>query len=528
MELPKELGSLKDLKRREAKAFDHMSMWHDILDDAYEYFLPNRNLFDDYAPGQKKMDRIFDSTALEAIQQGASKLQESIAPIWSRWATFEPSDRVLKMLATGQFDVSEEQIRANLQDQAEIVFDYINRSNFATQFYEHALDLLIGTGTLRIDEEDNDDMPIVFHAIPQKGIAFEEGPNGNVETHWRRFKVKARNLTRYWDGFQPSEAVAKKIKDSPDADIDVHEGVVYIPKTKTYYGCVWVKGEDHVSWSEDFGNSSPWVTGRYSKVSGEIRGRGPALQALPDVRSLNKAKEFVLQKAAIDLAGMYTATDDGVTNPYNLNISPGIVIPVGSNNSANPSIQRLDTGSNLQLAQFQINDMQMAIKRALFNDLRDPTGPVRSATEVAIDSRELAKRIGSAFGRLQTEVLIPIIKRVVSILTRRGVITPIELEGRNIDIKFLSPLAKAQDGEDILSVQQAVSFVLQTAGPDQAKIGFKLEDFGTWVAGKTGMPAELVRDPAEKQTVIQAGAQAAMQGMDATGQPPVDQGQTTL
>ena len=72
-----------------------------------------------------------------------------------------------------------------------------------------------------------------------------------------------------------------------------------MPKSKTYYGCVWVKGEDHISWMEDFGKSSPWVTGRYSKVAGEIRGRGPALQALPDVRSLNKAKEFVLQKAAL-------------------------------------------------------------------------------------------------------------------------------------------------------------------------------------------------------------------------------------
>jgi hypothetical protein len=92
----------------------------------------------------------------------------------------------------------------------------------------------------------------------------------------------------------------------------------------------------------------------------------------------------------------------------------------------------------------------------------------------------------------------------------------------------MSPLAKAQDGEDILSVQQAVAFVLQTAGPDQAKIGFKLEDFGTWVAGKTGMPAELVRSEAEKQTVIQAGAQAAQQGMNVEGQPPVNQGQTAL
>jgi hypothetical protein len=78
------------------------------------------------------------------------------------------------------------------------------------------------------------------------------------------------------------------------------------------------------------------------------------MQTLPDVRSLNKAKEFVLQKAAIDLAGMYTATDDGVTNPYNMVIAPGIVIPVGSNNTNNPSIQRLDTSSSLALAQFEI------------------------------------------------------------------------------------------------------------------------------------------------------------------------------
>jgi hypothetical protein len=226
--------------------------------------------------------------------------------------------------------------------------------------------------------------------------------------------------------------------------------VIYDPKTKKYYGVVWVKREERFSWVEDFGESSPWVTGRYTKVAGEVRGRGPAMQCLPDVRSLNKAKEFVLQKAAIDLAGMYTATDDGVMNPYNITISPGIVIPVGSNNTNNPSIQRLDTGANLQLAQFEILELQTSIKTALFNDLRDPTGPVRTATEIAIETRELAKRIGSAFGRLQTEMLVPILKRVVNILTRRGLITPIQLDGRDVEIKFTSPLARAQDGEDIL------------------------------------------------------------------------------
>ena len=117
MKLPPHLGSIQDLKGRENQAFNAEAMWHDQLSDVYEYFLPQRNLFETQDKGQKKMDRIFDSTALTAIQQGASKLQENIAPIWSRWATFQPTDEIVRLLESGQFDVSEEDVRANLDQQ---------------------------------------------------------------------------------------------------------------------------------------------------------------------------------------------------------------------------------------------------------------------------------------------------------------------------------------------------------------------------------------------------------------------------
>ena len=77
-----------------------------------------------------------------------------------------------------------------------------------------------------------------------------------------------------------------------------------------------------------------------------------------------------------------------------------------------------------------------------------------------------------------------------------------------------------------MNVQQAVQFVLQNAGPDEAKIGFKLEDFGTWVAEKAGVPAMLVRSDSEKQQIIQAGAEAQQAGMEASSQPM--QGQTQV
>ena len=528
MKLPKELGTLADLRAREKRAFDYSTHWSSHLEDIYEYFLPNRNLFEDTTRGAKKMDKIFDSTAVEAIQQAASKLQENIAPPYKRWATFQPSQVVINDLEANDYGVTAQDIQENLDKQADIVFDYIHRSNFDTQFFEHALDLLVGTGTLRIDEVDDPEMPLVFNAIPQKGIAFEEGPQGNVETHWRRFKVKARDLPRKWQGFQPSEKIKQLIEKKPDTMVDAFEGVIYLVNEKKYVGVLWVGKEDHISWYEDFGKSSPWVTGRYSKTAGEVRGRGPALQVLSDAKTINKIKEMQMQSAALSLAGMYTATDDGVTNPHTFTVSPGVVIPVGSNNSSNPSIRRLDTSADLQLPQFLFSDMAQNIKRCLFNDLRDPTAAVRSATEVAIESRELAKRIGSAFGRLQTEVLIPIIKRVVYILTRRGILQPLELDGRDIEIKFTSPLARQQDAEDILNVQQAMQFVLQNAGPDQSKIAFKLEELGAWVATKSGVPAELVRSESDRAKIIQATAEMKMQGANVETEQPIQQGNTVL
>lgn len=513
--IPKNLGDIKTLKARYKKAMTDNSLWESTLRDCYDYCLPNRNLFNYDQPGQKKMDHIYDSTAIDSIQVGASKLQENIAPIWRDWAKLEPSGEVKRLQG---FKEAENEITKNLEEITEITFEYIHNSNFSTQFYEAVLDLMIGTGTLRCDEDlDDPNQPINFTAIPQMLVGFEEGPKGTIETHWRRVKMKARNIKREYVGFEASQAVNKIIDKSPNEEVELIEGLVFDPKDKVYHGIVWVDGEERLSWHEDYQDSSPFITSRYTKVSGEKRGRGPALWALPDIKTLNKIKEFSLQKAAIDLAGIYTGVDDGQTNPYNMTISPGVVIPVASNNNQNPTLARLDTNQRLDLVLFEVESLQNNIRRAFFNDLRDPDSPVRSATEIAIEARELAKRVGSAFGRLQTELLVPILNRVMWILKRRGIIQPVKIDGREVAVKFTSPLAQAQDAEDLLAVQQAVEFTLNTAGPEALKMAYKTEDFGTFAAKKVGMSQELVRSPAEKAKVIEAGAAMAKQEMEQGG-----------
>ncbi len=507
IELPRDISAPEKVQPRFDKAFTYGDKWYSLNSDLYEYFLPNRNLFDDQEEGQNKMDKIFDGTALEAIQEGANKLVSNVAPPWRRWAKVEASEK-LKEKIGDQFD--EDTLRENLDEQAKIAFDYLHRSNFDSMIFETFLDLLIGTGTIHIDENfgaDEFDNPINFRSMPIKGVAYEDGPNGDVETHWMKYKEKARNIERKWRGFKASPEMKAKIKDDPNCDVSLCGGVVY--HDGSYYGLLWVKGEDRFSWTQNYEYSSPLVTERWSRAAGENRGRGPAVQTYPDVRSLNKAKEFVLQKAAIDLAGMYTAVDDGVTNPYNISISPGVVIPVASNDRGNPSISRLDTTNDLRLAQFEIVELQQSIKKAFFNDLRDPDGPVRSATEVAIEARELTKRIGSSFGRINN-MLSKILKRVFYILQKKGLVDFGEsgLYDGFTTIKFTSPLATAQDQDDLLAVQQAVEFTAMTAGPEMVQASFAIEKFGEYSAKKTGMDQELVRSEADRNAALAAGAQA--------------------
>ena len=75
------------------------------------------------------------------------------------------------------------------------------------------------------------------------------------------------------------------------------------------------------------------------------------MQLLPDIKTLNKIVEFNLRNAALSISGIYTAADDGVINPYSVKLAPGAIIPVGSNDTRNPSLMPLNRSGDFNLAQ---------------------------------------------------------------------------------------------------------------------------------------------------------------------------------
>jgi hypothetical protein len=198
------------------------------------------------------------------------------------------------------------------------------------------------------------------------------------------------------------------------------------------------------------------------KSPGEIYGRSPVMKALPDIKTANKVVELVLKNASIAVTGIWQADDDGVLNAANIELKPGAIIPkaVGSR-----GLTPLEMPGKFDVSELVLDDLRGRIRHALLIDrLGAVNGRAMTATEVLARSSEMAEILGATYGRLQAELLTPLIKRVFDILKRRGEIPDLTLDGRIIALDYRSPLARAQGQRNIQTTLSWMQMV-QSMGP---------------------------------------------------------------
>src|SRR5262249_4951833 len=98
------------------------------------------------------------------------------------------------------------------------------------------------------------------------------------------------------------------------------------------------------------------------------------------------------------------------------------------------------------------------------------------------------------FGRLQAELITPLIDRGLAILARRGEVPAIRIDGRHVDIDYKSPLARAEARDDVRNTLMWVGAV-QKLGPAASDVA-EPRAAALWLARPLGVPSELVRhDP---------------------------------
>jgi hypothetical protein len=500
--IPENLGSVEDLIKRFAAAKEVRGRWDSLLRDCYKFAAPKRDTLSGQAVGQKREPDIVDSTAELGVQRFASRLQAMLVPPWREWIKLVPGSDIP--------EENQDEAQAYLDTVSEKLFDHLNHSNFASQAHEAFTDLAISTGALTIERSDSDSSLLAFNAVPLSELVPEEGPRGTVDTVWREHEVSVRNIERLWPDADLSAHCKQLLTDKPDTKVAIIEGTVYDPKTEKYYQCCIEKAHSHVVYAQNF-NVSPWVVFRESVRPGEVLGRGRVMTVLSDIKMLNQQKMWQIKNIGLQTAGVYTAADDGVINPWTVRIEPGAIIPVGSNESSNPTLRPLPMPGNPQLEQHSIDELRKGINRALFAEpFGDVDAPVRTATEMSLRNQELMQDSGAAFSRLQTEFIEKIIKRSVDILIEEGEIQPVKIDGRAVTIKHTSPLAKVQDQDELAALRTLLESGA-AFGNELMAGSIVMEEVLPWIAKKLGVDNELIRTKEQREAYKQAMMQQVKQ-----------------
>tara|TARA_Y100001972_G_scaffold86837_1_gene106234 strand:- start:2978 stop:4564 length:1587 start_codon:yes stop_codon:yes gene_type:complete len=499
------------------KAKSIRQRWEPLFNECYEYALPMRETFYTSARGERRDERIFDETAVVGVQEFASRLQSGLVPNFARWADFTAGSEVPKE--------SRESINNDLDEVTDYVFEVIQNSNFAQEVHESFMDLAVGTGVLHVAEGDAVN-PVKFTALPLPHVVLDVGPDDMVDHVFRERDMPFGHIPIVYRDMEQMPKLINAIKTNPDAEAKVLEVVCkdYSKINEDAYLCfVFETTTKCVIKKEQFKGtgSNPFICFRWSKDPGAVYGRGPLVNALSAIKTTNLTIELVLENAQMAISGVYQMDDDGVINPDTINLVPGTVIPKAPNSAG---LQPVQAAGSFDVANLILSDMRLNIKRALYNDmLGNPDRTPATATEIAERMADLSRRIGSAFGRLQAELVQPVLQRVVHILKKQNRIKIPVINGRQVKVRSVSPLSQAQANADISSVARFLELTQARFGQELTNILINSEQTATYLAKKFGVPDNLVRDLEERKEIIRVAQQMQTAMQNQQGMMPNEQ-----
>ena len=138
-----------------------------------------------------------------------------------------------------------------------------------------------------------------------------------------------------------------------------------------------------------------------------------------------------------------------------------------------------------------------------------------TAREVMERTQEKMQQLGPVVERLQSEFLNPIIERTYGILDRAGIFPPIDeqtaemLNGMDVKIEYISPLAQAQKMSSLVNIEQYYAFIMSLAqGNANIVQKFNFEEAADIYGVNLGVPARVIRSNDDYQKIMEQQQQA--------------------
>ena len=502
-------NSLLEVLRKRYNAAKYVAdLWIPIQQASYFYAIPFRNRY--YLPGKEfqgtiQNTRVYDTTAVESVSTFVSKIHDAMTPPETQWAFLD--------VDTSMIDDPDSEENVAILQEAQLILDaymkqlftFIHASNFDSVINECYYDLAVGTAALVINQVD-DETPFICTSIPADKLAIEEAVNGNIESWFRTWQnLKIADLHTRWPNIIITSNLQQLIESDPDATIrNIYEGVAYFSnQTKKYCYAVWADNDLlYAQWLD----SSPGIVWRWKKCNNETWGRGPVMEALPSIISLNEMARVELASANLNTFRPYMGFSDATFNPHTFQLQPFTIIPIspiGSNGQV-PLIP-LPNSASPEFAQMTLADLRMQIKQLLFAEQPQDSRSVQPQTayELAMKQSTLAEKIGPIFSRQIKEMILPVINRFAYILHNMGILPRPKIGGIPIKFRYKSPLALVKGRADAERLIQFVQIMQGIMGPEATQLYINPETTPYKLAEMLQVDEEFLNRPDKVKEVMQ-------------------------
>ena len=441
------LRQLNQLEQQR-KTWEHH--WQEIGD----YIIPRKaDITLSRTAGDKRMEKIFDATAIHAAELLSASLHGMLTNPSSKWFDLQYRNDELNV---------DDEAKEYLESQVEVMYKAYQRSNFAEQIHELYHDLVtFGTGVMLIEDVEGD---IRFSTRHISECFLSEDEWGRVDTVFRKFKMSLRAMAKKFGEEKLSEKRQSELLKDPYKEVQIIHAVMPRDDNMIAYGkkdsinkpwkSCYVDPDSKTILRESGFDEFPYVCPRFFKASHEQNyGRSVSMVALPDVKMLNAMSETTIKAAQKQVDPPLMVPDDGFMLPVRTKPSGLNFYRAGTRDRIEP----LNIGANNPIGLNIEEQRRNHIRSCYYVDqLLMGQGPQKTATEVIQLTEEKMRILGPVLGRLTAELLNPMTNRVYNILARKNQFAepPITLEGGDVDVEYVSPLAKAQRQSDIQSVMQ--------------------------------------------------------------------------
>lgn len=235
---------------------------------------------------------------------------------------------------------------------------------------------------------------------------------------------------------------------------------------REYYWCWGLSSNKPLSRRGFRSEDAPFIAPRWATTANDPYGRSVGMDVLPDIMQLQLMTKRMAE--AIEKLVRPPMLADITMKNQPASILPGHVTyapQLGPDKGMRPVYQ-----VNPQVAEMNalIKEIQGRIQKGFFNDMfmmltqMEGVQP-RNEMEIAERKAEKMQVLGPVIEKFQTEAAGPAIKRIFTILQRRGVLPPVpdSLKNVPIEIDYVSMLTLAQRAAITAGMERVISTAIQ-------------------------------------------------------------------